>query len=207
MVSDITKPNAEILPSDIGELRMPNGTPLGLGFLGAARFAAIRRVIDHATRAAQAKAAYHTAEVAVADSLVNREVARERLRNLDTIRQEASDQIMEGALLAKLERKLKRMEIEDQIAEKEAARARVKAREQGPAQQASPGVARDAFADFMEDLKRMPEVAKAAAAVKEQIVKDAGGEDKLDEGGKQMVETIDSMMAAFIQKQAEEKLL
>lgn len=203
---DVTKPTAHILPSDSDELRMPIGTPLGLGFLGKARFAAIRRVIDEATRAAQAKANYHIAEGAVAESLVNREVSRERLRNLDTIRQEARDQITEGAALASLERKLARMELEDQIAEKEAARARVKARQQN-AEEKSAGVARDAIADFIEDLKRMPEVAKAAADVKAQIVKAAGGEDKLDEGGKQMVETIDALMAAFVQKQAEGTIL
>ena len=207
MPPDITKPTPEILPSESSELRMPSGTPLGLGILGAARFSAIRRVIDHATRAAQAKAAYHAAEGAVAESLVNREVARERLRNLDTIRKEAADQIVEGAYAARLERKLKQMELEDRIAEKEAARARVKARGQGEEPQQTKGVARDAFADFMEDLKRMPEVAKAAMTVKAQIVKDAGGEEKLDEGGKQMVEMIDSLTAAFVNKQAEEKLL
>jgi len=206
MPPDVTKPKIEILPAEGNELRMPSGTPLGLGILGAARFSAIRRVLDHATRAAQAKANYHAAEGAVAESLVYREVARERLRNLDAIRQETADQITEGALLAKLERKLQRMEIEDRIAEREASRARVKAREQGQPP-GTAGVARDHFADFMEDLKRMPEIAKAATEVKAKIVTDAGGEEKLDEGGKQMIEIIDSMLTAFVSKQAEEKFL
>lgn len=207
MTGDLSTHQPEVLPAESNELRMPSGTPLGLGFLGAMRFDAIRRVLDHATRAAQAKANYHSAEGAVANSLVNREVARERLRNLDVIRKEAADEIVEGALLAKLERQLRRMELEDRIAEKEAARVRVKAREREPSRQESAGVARDAFADFLEDLKRVPEVAKAAAAVKEQIIRDAGGEEKLGDGARHMLETIDSIMAAFVHKQAEGTLL
>jgi hypothetical protein len=182
---------------------MPSGTPLGLGFLGAARFSAIRRVLDHATRAAEAKANYHAAEGAVATALVHREVAREHLRNLDTIRQDAADKITEGAYLGRLERKLKIMEAEDQVAEREAARAKAR----GAVQTKVPTDKPDKFAAIVADLKRIPELAKTSAMVKAQIIADAGGEDKLDEGQRTMIETIDAIIAAVVQKNAEDTVL
>jgi hypothetical protein len=197
----------EVLPPESRELRMPDGTPLGLGFLGAARFSAIRRVLDYATRAAEAKANYHAAEGAVAISLIHREVAREQLRNLDTIRQDAADKITEGAYLAKLERKLRTMELEDQIVEREDARAKAKTTKQGQERPAPDTRASDKFADILADLKRIPELAKTGAAVKAQIIADAGGEDKLDEGQRTMIETIDAILAAVVQKQAEDNIL
>ncbi|MEI9932662.1 MAG: hypothetical protein WDM89_19540 [Rhizomicrobium sp.] len=53
----------------------------------------------------------------------------------------------------------------------------------------------------------MPDIAKAAQSVKEQIIADAGGEEKLDEGGRQMVEIINPLMAAFVQKHIEGTIL
>jgi hypothetical protein len=143
---------------------------------------------------------------------VAREVAREQLNNIDIIRQETADQIVEGARLATLKRTLERMELEDKIAEREAMRQRA-LKSQQRSEQASDtapptaGVARDQFAEFIEDLRRIPEVAKAAADVKAQIIKDAGGEEQLGEQGRQAVDTIDALLAAFVQKQAGEKLL
>jgi hypothetical protein len=201
-MADPTKPTpTEIMPSEVGELRMPSGTPLGLGILGAARFSAIRRVLEHATRAAEAKARFHGAEGAVATSLVNREVAREKLRNIDTIRQDAADFITESAYIAKMERKLRAMELEDQIAVREQERKDAKAAKKP--KEVAGEAARGKFEEILDDLKHIPELVKTATAVKEQIIKDAGGEDKLDEGQRTMIETIDAIIMAAVQRQAE----
>jgi hypothetical protein len=200
MTSDTTKIVPEIIPPESRELRMPSGTPLGLGFLGAARFSAIRRVLDHATRAAEAKANYHAAEGAIATALVHREVAREQLLHLDAIRDEVGRKITEGAYIAQLERRLKIIELEDKVAEREAARTAKSAAAQ-PSSAKPAAAASDKFASILDDLKRIPELAKTAAGVKAQIIQDAGGEDKLDEGQRTMLETIDAIIAAALQAQ------
>jgi hypothetical protein len=191
----------DIIPPEFRELQMPSGTPFGLAFLGAARFSAIRRVLDHATQAAQAKANFHTAEGAVANALVHREAAREQLVHLDTIRDEVGRKITEGAYIAQLERELRIIELEDQVAERRAARAAKAAVSQPTGAQKPAGGASDKFASILDDLKRIPELAKTAAAVKAQIIADAGGEDKLDEGQRTMLETIDAIIAAALQAQ------
>jgi hypothetical protein len=196
----------EVLPPGIREVSMPAGTPFGLGFLGAARFSGIRRVLEHAALAAQAKANFHNSEAAVATSLVNREVAREELRNVDVIRKAAADRITEGAYIGSLERKLRILELEDQVAEREAARRQARAPRQEPGQTAE-RTAKDRFDDIIADLKKIPELAKTASAVKEQIVRDAGGEDKLDEGQRVVIDTIDAIIAGVLQKQAEGTIL
>jgi hypothetical protein len=185
---------------------MPEGTPLGLGILGAAKFSAIRRVLEHANRAALAKANLHTAEGTIARALVGREIAREQLRNVGTICEEESDRIREGAMNAKLLRRLERMELEDRIAEKESQRAKLRGGT-GSAEKESAGVAPDDFVSFMSDLKRMPEIIKAVSDAKEQVIKNAGGEDKLSEADKQACEMLDAMMQSFMAKKAEDSVL
>lgn len=199
----------QVLPPEARDATMPAGTPLGLGFLGAARFAAIRRVLDQAQRAAQSKAGLLDAQGEIANAYVRREVAREQLAHLDTIRDHEADRIRiaresqrANEKLEKLRRRLEEMELEDRIAEREAARKRATGRNQD----ATGGVAKDVFADFMDELKRMPDVMKAASDVKEQIIREAGGADKMDEAAKQRVEMIDALLATFMNKYAEDKM-
>jgi hypothetical protein len=193
----------EILPYDSHELRMPAGTPLGLGILGAARFSAIRRVLDHAARAAQAKASLHHAEAVVARALVAREVAREQLRNLDTILEDEADRITTGVRIAKLRRRLELIEAEDQVAEAEARREK-KRGTTSAARQASPGAVEDEFGALLRDLQKVPGLAKAIGAVKEQIVQDAGGEEKLSEGLQQACGMLDGLLLSILSKRAGE---
>ena len=195
-------PRSEILPAESHALEMPSGTPLGLGILGAARFSAIRRVLEQATRAANAKANFHASESAVAISLVNREVAREQLRNLDTIREEAAAQITEGARIASLRRRLEIMALENQVAEAEARREQVRARTGKEGSEQKGGVVKDEFADFIEQLRRMPEVVSEAAKAKAQVIAEAGGADKLSEAQSQMCEMFDAMTQSFMSKKA-----
>ncbi len=195
--------HGEVLPPESHELRMPRGTPLGLGFLGAARFAAIKRVIDSYERARRAEAAAIDSEGAVANAIVRKAVALTQLNNIRTISAEEENRIVEGTQIAKLRRELERMELEDQIAEKKARRAKLS----GTADKKSEGVASDDYAAFMDDLKRMPEIVKAVQDVKAQIIKDAGGEDKLTDAQKQFCEMLDAMLQAFMSKKAGESAL
>lgn len=191
----------EILPPEARRLEMPAGTPLGLGILGAMKFNAIRRVIDQYERAVRAKEAAIEAEGAVARAIVRREVARVQLQHLDTIREEESSRITELAAIAKLRRKLERMELEDQVAEAEARRAKAKATKANGTKEANEAILDD-FATFMSDLGKMPDIVKAVAAAKEQIIKDAGGADKLSEAQTQACELFDAMLQSFISKKA-----
>lgn len=201
----------QILPPETREVVMPAGTPLGLGILGSARFSAIRRVLEHAQRATLAKANLLDAQGAVAGAYVRREIAREQLANLDTIRNHEADRIriayeaqLENEQLEKLRRRLERLALEDQIAEREAIRNRAAARDQNV--QANAGVVRNEFADFIDELKRMPEVLKVAQSVKEQMIREAGGQDKLGESGLQGLEIVDVLVNSFMQKRAEGKI-
>ena len=203
---DAESVRGEVLRPETRELRMPNGTPLGLGFLGAARFAAIKRVIDSYERARRAQAGAIEAEGEVANALVRKGVALTRLHNLKTIVEDEENRITEAAQIGKLRRELERMELEDEIAEKKARRAKLS----GAAVNAggkTEGVASDDFASFMDDLKRMPEMVKAVQDAKAQIIKDAGGEDKLSEAQKQACEMFDAMLQAFMSKRAGESAL
>ena len=210
-------PRQTVLPPDGYELRMPSGTPLGIGFLGAARFAAIKRVFDQMERAYRAVGHAVDARSEVNDAMVRHAASLEQLNHLDTIRGDVATRIIKGAEVNRLllenqalRLRLDQMELEDQFAAKELARAKARApAESASTASATPSTAPkpDDFAVFIRDLQRMPDVAKAAAAVKEQIIKDAGGETNLNEAGRQMVEMIDAMMTAFVQKKAEDRML
>lgn len=196
----------EVLPPENPTIRMPPGTPLGLGILGAARFNAIRRVIEQYERALRAKESAILAECAVASAMARREVAREQLHHLDLLREEESERIRHVAAMAGLRRELERMELEDQLAERKARRANIsKSSDREPLTAAS-GVLDD-FSAFMDELRKMPEVVKAVAAAKEQIIKQAGGEDKLSEAQQQACEMLDAMLHSFISKKTEEAAL
>lgn len=191
--------HGQIVPAEARGVRMPSGTPLGLGILGAMKFAAISRVIDQYERALRSKDAAIAAEEAVARSIVRREDAIGQLHRLDTIREEASDRIVELAATAKLRRRLERLQLETQVAEEEARLNRVKGASNDGDQKTA---ATDEFSAFVNDLKKMPDIVKAVAAAKEQIIKDAGGTDKLTEAQTQACELFDAMLQSFISKKA-----
>jgi len=191
----------EAQPLESRGVRMPAGTPLGVAILGAARFNAIRRVIEQYERALRAQEAAILAEAAIPTAMARREVAREQLRHLDELREEESERIDHAIGVAKLRRELERMELEDQIAERRARRA-----QSAPAQSAEPEptkkAAADDFAAFMDDLRKMPEVVQAVSAAKEQIIKHAGGEGNLSEAQQQTCEMLDAMLHAFMSKKS-----
>ncbi len=195
----------EIMPPEAGPLRMPAGTPFGVAILGAMKFSAVRRVIEQYELALRAKAAAIDAEGAVANAIVRREVARVQLEHLDTIRENEANRITELATIAKLRRELERMELEDQVAERktrrEAGRESVN-RKADNGRGETAGAQPDEFAAFIENLRKLPNIVKAAGDARAQIVKDAGGEEKLTEAQRQACELLDAMMQSFVSKKA-----
>jgi len=180
---------------------MPSGTPFGIAVFGGMRFKAIRYVIEQYEATLLAKARALEAEAVVANSLVRREVALVPLRHLDTIREEEANRIIESATIARLRRKLERMELEDEVTAREARRQSAN-KKAGALGAEAGGAASDDFADFMENLRKLPEIVKAAGEARSQIVKDAGGEDKLTDAQKQACELLDAMMQSFMSKKA-----
>jgi len=174
---------------------------LGIAVFGGMRFKAIRYVIEQYEIALLAKARALDAEAAVANSLVRREVALVPLRHLDAIREEEANRIIEYATIARLRRELERMELEDQVAERKARRQSANKRAGALASEAGGG-ASDDFAAFMENLRKLPDVVKAAGDARAQIVKDAGGEDQLTDAQKQACDMLDAMLQSFISKKA-----
>lgn len=191
----------EVIPPEARSVQMPAGTPLGLGILGAMKFAAISRVIDQYERALRSKELAIEAEEAVARALVRREVARVSLQQLDTIRDEESNRITELAAVAKLRRKLERLELEDRVAEAEEKQTKRKPSQESESK-AEDHRPPDEFTSFMDDLRKMPDIVKAVAAAKDQIIRDAGGEDKLSESQRQACDLFDAMLQAFMSKKA-----
>ncbi|HWB48627.1 MAG TPA: hypothetical protein VG651_05925 [Stellaceae bacterium] len=196
----------EIIPPESRGVRMPAGTPFGVAILGAARFNAIRRVIEQYERALRAQESAILAEAAIPPAMARREVAREQLRHLDELREEEGERISHAIGVAKLRRELERMELEDQIAERRARRAQ-SAPTLGAEPQSTKSATPDDFTAFMDDLRKMPEVVQAVSAAKEQIVKQAGGEQNLSEAQSQTCEMLDAMLHAFMSKKSGEGTL
>lgn len=199
--------HGEVLPPESRGVAMPGGTPFGLAILGAARFNAIRRVIDQYERALRAKEAAILAEGAVANAIAHREVAREKLRHLDMLREEEAERIKHLAAVNKLRREVERMELEDQVAELKARRVTATAKQSAAAEPSSPKAAPDDFSAFMDDLRKLPGVVNAVAAAKDQILKAAGGEENLSEAQRQVCEMFDAMLQSFVAKRAGEAAL
>lgn len=201
----------QVLPPDhTNDIRMPSGTPLGMGILGAMRYSAIRRVLEEYERARRAKALAHQAESAEADALVGREVARERLRNIDTIRADEANRIhhaydarireendaKEVAEVTKLKRILEKLEIQERI---DITQARSDARKTSGSDRAT----RDEQAEIIATIDRVPSLMEAVRAAKAKI--DEGGDGSDGEEG--IKETLDALVQSFVAKQAETKFL
>lgn len=195
----------EVLPPESQGVRVPVGTPLGLAILGAARFSAVRRVIEQYERALRAQEAAYLAEGAVATAMARREVAREQLKHLDAFRDEEAERIRHVIAAAKLRRRLELMELEDQVGEREARRAGANRGSTETVSDAEPKP--NEFSAFMDDLRNLPEIAKAVAAAKAQIVTQAGGEERLSEAERAICEMFDTMLQSFMSKRAGEAAL
>lgn len=215
--------SAHIIPPEPRELRVPPGTPLGLGILGAARFSALRRIFEHAERAARAKAGYHNSLASMANARIAEEAAFEQLNHLDAVRRHTADRIhfayeeqrrneaaarraeaaaIEADEIAALRRKLDRMEVEEEFAARRAKRANERAT---AAAQASGATSReDALTSW---LGRVPDFVKKAEAAKEEITRDAGGDEHMTDGQRAIIDTIDAIVQAVLSKKVEDTAL
>lgn len=206
--------HGEIVPPETREVgvHMPRETPLGLGFLGAMRFAAIRRVLEAREHALRAAIINNDAEAEHNNSLVRRGVAHEQLLNLNVIRQAEAHRILteaervrEEAEIAKMRRSLEKLELEAKIAEKKGQLERVTKR-YGGGEQDQP---QDDYTELLDEIRRMPQIADTVVKVKADILKKFGveTEDELGEQGKQLIESLNALVNATIQKRSESRVL
>ena len=200
------------------DLRMPAETPLGLGILGAAKFAAIRRVIEHRERALRAIGAMVEAEASVGDAIVRRETVREQLRNIDTICSDERNRIVFGhdmrkmqheaqlelMEIEKIQRQLRKLELEEQLAQ-------ARSRTQQPTAQAEPAPlpAAPPPADPMDEAARtiqaIPGLGEVLRRAKDDIHRAAGGD--AGESETQLLAFCDMVAAISINQKAAGALL
>lgn len=207
MAQEIIPPRKSLNIAQVqdGQIRMPAGTPLGMGVLGAMRLSAIRRVYEHAQRAEAARSALIEAQNQTGEGLVRREAVLGQLENVDTIRRAVATRIIKGAKIEEAKLDIELLELEERKRQLEdAARQRRAPAAPPPGEQAAAPA--DEFADLMMILRRMPEITKAAAAAKADIIRDAGGEDKLSDANREMLATIDAIVQGAAARQAEETL-
>lgn len=197
-------------PESTNDIHMPSGTPLGLGVFGAMKYAAIRRVLEEYEKARRAKDLAHRAEAGEADALVEREIARERLRNIGTILEDEANRIRhaydarlreeadakEVAEIAKLRRSLEKLEIQERI-------DIVQARSDTRKSQDSDKTTRDEQAEILATIARVPPLMDAVRAAKAQIDATGNGSDE-DQGIK---DVLDALAQSFVAKHAESKFL
>jgi hypothetical protein len=211
---DIGIVHGELVPSESREaaVRMPHDTPLGLGFLGAMRFAAIRRVLEYREQALRAAIINNDAEAEHNNSLVRRAVSHQQLLNLDIIRGAETQRILtaaecvrEEAEIARLQRTVEKLELQTKIAQKEDQLERAKAR-YGKNEQDEP---KDDYSELLDEIRRMPQIADTVVKVKADILKKFGveTEDELGEQGKQLIESLNSLVNATILKRSESRVL
>ncbi len=200
-------------PASRVEVEMPEGTPLGLGFLGAMRFDAIRRVLDHYQLALRSAVQVRDAEAEYYNALARRARSHEQLMNLDTIRETERTRLFmeaarveEEAAIAKLRRTLQHLELETSIAEQQGKLQKAKEQHNKPDKKEMPVEIKDEFTDLFAQLRRLPDLAKAMIAVKGEIIKEYGGEDKLGEEGQQLIDALNALSNAVVQKSFEKKL-
>ena len=204
--------HGEVLPPESRTgLQMPDGTPLGLGFLGAMRFDAIRRVLDYYERALRSAVAVRDAEAEHFNAIARRTVSHEQLTNLDVIRaverkriQTEAERIEDEAKIAALKRTVEQLDLEAKVIEKQGQLERTKAKYGEGGQ---PAAAKDEYAELLDELRRLPDIAAAMVSVKADIIKKFGGEDKLGEEGQQLIDSLNALINATIQKRAEGRVL
>lgn len=189
----------EVLAPENRGVRMPDGTPLGLGFLGAAKFNAVGRVLDAYERALRSAISARNAEADHMDAKVRLAIAHERLNQVPLFRQAEARRIEREVEIAEMRGELERLQLQQQISEAK----QLRTKQQTEERQAKADSDADQFTAFMNDLKRLPEMLKACARAKEDIIRDAGGEDKLSDAQRNMCDFIDAWLESlYNQRQA-----
>lgn len=178
-------------------LDMPAEVPWGLGFLGEAKFEAIRRVIEARERALRAIQSHIHAEADVDEALVRRAKARDKLTNVAGEIAAEREVAEEQALTARLSRQLEQLKLQEQIelvqARTQRARGGPEPKPEGP----------DKYKSFVDSLGKLPGIFAAARAAKEDIIKKAGGETNLSPEDQDILSSIDQMLQEFIAEHGE----
>lgn len=201
----------EVLPPDArGPMQMPADTPLGLGFLGRARFDAIRRVLDARERAIRAYAANEDAQATLANAIVRKEQAFEQLRHLDSIldrdrtlirrKQEEEDELAE---IAKLRRELEKLELEERL-------ALARTRSAPPTAEAPRATeAKKTPSDYekiISFMRGIPNIVAEAKKAKEEIHR-AGSGDEMSDADADVIAALDAIVQGFVAKGGEDAAL
>ncbi len=200
--------NGEVLPPEARGLRMPADAPGGFGILASMKYAAIRRVIEERERTLLAIERHESAEVAALDALGRKEAARERLRNVETIRADARASVehafnqrrrveaaeREAAELDQMKRQLERIRTQEEI--ERAQRSLNKAK-------GEPDTGGSTKLDeFLQTLGRFPDILTEVNRIKAQIHA-AAPDGVLGEAEQQMIDMLDAMVAGWAAKQGE----
>jgi hypothetical protein len=209
----------QVLPAEHrAEVAVPAGTLLGLSVFARMKFTAARRMLEAQEQALRAKTGVHDAETGVAEALVRREIVREQIRNIHLItgdernrlqhlydaRLRVEEAAVDEAAIEAMRRQLRKLEIEAQMDAVRAQRARMGQPAPPPPAPPSPP---EKFADILHAISRIPNLAKRAAEAKDQIIREAGGEDKLTEAHIDLMAVIDAMVQGSISKDAESTVL
>ncbi|HEY4942363.1 MAG TPA: hypothetical protein VII56_13125 [Rhizomicrobium sp.] len=180
----------EVLPPEHSAYSRPIGTPFGIPLLGIARFKAMREFFEQATPSMRAAQDYVTATAEYIEARTRRVVATvhhaealERLRNVAIIRDNVKMRIL-------LEHHELRHRLQAVTADLEEPRSE----------------RRESIASAVNDLDALPVVARAAARAKAKIIREAGGEDRLGAGERNMIDAIDAFLTHSVSRQIEKHL-
>ncbi len=205
----------QLQPAD---LRLPSNVPFGLAVLGSMRYAAVARVFSQMERASRARAAYHDGQSEVANALVRQVSAFEQLNHVETIRKGTGERI-EAAYeqqkrnivaardaddIAALERALRKMELEEQIRVRQ---EQLNKGRSGKSDEPRSGPSRSEEEEILAWFAKVPDFVKHAEAAKDEIVKNAGGEEGISDSIRGIIEMLDSIVQAVLAKKTEQTAL
>ena len=192
----------EVLPpgtSTMRDLRMPRETPLGIGFLGVARFYAIERVLDARERTLKAVARVIDGESEVDGALRRRAISLDELLHV-------GDQIEKEREHRETLDKIKAAQLNLQLIEIEDKTAVVQRRidiTKGVVTEPKPAPKPTAYEAFVASIGEIPGIVEATRRVKEDILTKAGGAENLSPEDQDLLSSIDAMLQEFISKQGE----
>jgi len=189
----------EVISGGERRLRMPAETPWGLGFLGEARFEALRRVIDARERTLQAVIRHIDAESEVDRAMVRRAEAADELRHVGAFLRAKTAERQELAEVASLKRLLDKLELQEKIATAENRLNKAK----GLVSEPKPAAKPSEYDEFLSTLSKIPGIVAATEKVKEEILRQAGGEENLTPEKEDLLSSINAMLQEFIARQGE----
>jgi hypothetical protein len=220
--------HGEVLPAgQPTPLRTPPDAPfpLTLGMFGMMKYAALRRIIEARELAIRAATQMYDAQTENTQAYIRHAVALESVNQLPLIRADERNRILhshnerlrqeaarervendaiEEAKLKDLNRQLRSLETQEQMMIVRMRMAQHGQPVAAPKVELAAAPAEDAgHSAFMRNLYSLKDIVGTARKVKEEIIRDAGGEDNLSEGDREMVEFIDATVKMYMSKRTE----